>query len=127
MKNTENDKKEFHAVFMVSRKIGFEVEYYRLGSNTNQHFTTQAFEFNQPKTDYTRCGQSQELLKGVANKAYKFYKKWDKLHLHAMTEMQYNEMITDIEVLKVVYPCHLISDNDIRFSSIKNLSMTFKK
>ena len=125
MKN-EKDFKEFHAVFMVSRKIGFEVSYYRLGNNTNQDFTTSAFEFNQPKSDYSQCGQAQEILKGVANKAYKFYKKWDKLHLSVMTRSQYCEMLEDMESLKAFYPCHIISDNEIRFSTIKDLSMTFK-
>ena len=68
--------REFHYGFEITRKIIFKVSYYTLGSNKNAYFTTGASEFNQPKTDWCRCGQAQEGLLPKGSKAYEFYKKW---------------------------------------------------
>ena len=94
-------KKEFKYIFQISKLITFEVNYYTLGNNSNPYFTTSANEFIRSKKDYSTCGQAQKsLLKGYA---MQFYKKWDKLHLKDLSDIQYQELITDIEVLKSKY------------------------
>ena len=92
---------EFHAMFQLTRKTLFEVSYYTLGSNKSAYFTTSAYEFNQPKTDWSRGGQAQEDLCTGAAKA--FYKKWDPKHLHMLDDQQFEEMVKDLEVLKQHY------------------------
>jgi len=116
---------EFHAAFQLTRKIIFEVDYYTLGSNSSAYFATSACEFNQPKTDFNRCGQAQDdLCSGVAKD---FYKKWDKYHLHKLDDQQFEEMINDLEVLKQHYNyIEFKADfqpEDIRFWQEKQLSM----
>ena len=117
----KNQTEVFFA-FQISRKIVFEVSFRRLGQNTYQELTTSAAQFNQPKTNYCRCGQAQnDLLKG-AHKAMAFFKKWDLFHLRPLTEKKYSEMLLDIELLKAQYN-FIESDRDIRFWDIKDLSM----
>lgn len=96
-------KKEFTAVFQITKKIIFEVNYYTLGNNNNAHFSTSASEFNQPKTDFRSCGQAQEKLLPVSSMAGRFFKKWDSKHLSDLTEDEYAEMIADLEKLKEKY------------------------
>lgn len=96
-------KKEFIAVFQISKKIIFEVNYYTLMDNENAHFTTSANEFNQPKTDYKICGQAQEKLLSANSTAGLFFKKWDSKHLSDLTEDEYVEMVADLEKLKEKY------------------------
>ena len=77
----------FKYVFQLSKKNIFEVEYSRCGNNTNKHFSTSAAQFNQPKSDYNRCGQAQnDLLKGFPL-AMNFFKAFDELHLKDLTEI----------------------------------------
>lgn len=64
----------FQYVFQLSKKIVFEVSYYRLGNNTNKDFSTSASEFNQPKSNYNRCGQAQNDLLKDFPLAMDFYK-----------------------------------------------------
>lgn len=124
-------KKEFIASFQLSKKIVFNVDFYTLGSNSYPHFSTSAYEFNQPKTDYCRCGQAQEDLTKKFLIARRFWKKWDKKHLQDLTENEYGELMQDIETLKEKYN-YIYKELDeslkpynpnIRFYDLKKLSM----
>lgn len=120
-------KKEFLAVFQVTRTITFEVEYYTLGSNSSPYFSTSANVFNRPKTDYNQCGQCQEDVLPRGSKAYQFYKKWDDKHLLDLTESEYEEMVSDLEALKNKYN-YIIEEpsknhSSISFHTCKELSM----
>lgn len=98
-------KKEFIAVFQLSKTKIFEVGYYTLSNNKTAHFATSAAEFCRNKRDYARCGQAQkDVLKGYP-RAMMFFKKWDKLHLHDLTEEEYQEMREDMERLADRYNC----------------------
>ena len=96
-------KKEFIASFQLSKKIIFNVDFYTLGNNSCPHFSTSAFEFNQPKTDYCIGGQAQEDLTKGFYVARRFWKKWDKKHLQNLTEKEYVDLIIDLERMKQVY------------------------
>lgn len=96
-------KKEFQVVFQLSKTRVFEVKYYTLSTNQHPHFATSAYEFCRNKRDWSRGGQSQEYVcKGFLS-AYRFYQKWDKLHLKDMTEEEYSEMRYDLEKLMEKY------------------------
>lgn len=123
-------KFEFHYAFQITRKIIFEVEYYTLGSNKSADFTTCANEFNQPKTDWCRCGQAQKDLL-VGGLARSFYDKWDKYHLKDITDQEvFDDLIKDIEELKKKYNYigHIADSHprDISFWELKKLSMNKK-
>lgn len=96
-------KKEFIASFQLSKKIIFEVNFYTLGNNSHPYFSTSAYEFNQPKTDYRRGGQAQEDLTKGFYIARRFWRKWDEKHLQDLTEEEYAELITDLEKMKQTY------------------------
>ncbi len=96
-------KKEFIASFQLSKKIVFNVNFYTLGNNFHPYFSTSAFEFNQPKTDYCRGGQAQEDLTKNFYVARRFWKKWDKKHLQDLTEEEYTDLIIDLEKMKGAY------------------------
>lgn len=120
MTNSTKELTSFHFVFQLSKKVVFEVNYYRLGNNENKYFTTSASKFNQPKTDYNHCGQAQnDLCFGVAKE---FYKKWDFLHTQDITELQYNQIISDLEVLKSKYNFIYRESRSFGFEDIKELS-----
>ena len=120
--------KKFWA-FQINKTIIFEVEYYQLKGNATPYFSTSASQFNQPKTDWSRCGQAQEDLLPHNTYVYKFWKKWDKKHLRDLTAEEYRELITDIKRLKNIYNyIELEQDNNlwrthISFNSLKALSM----
>lgn len=97
------DKKEFHAMFEITRNIIFEVAYYTLGSNKNANFTTSANLLNRPKSDYKQCGQAQDSLLPKGSPARIFYEKWDDLHLSDLTDEQYQDLLFDLEVLRIRY------------------------
>ena len=96
-------KKEFIASFQLSKKIVFNVDFYTLGNNSYPHFSTSAFEFNQPKTDYCMGGQAQEDLTKGFYTARRFWRKWDKKHLQDLTEEEYADLIIDLEKMKQTY------------------------
>lgn len=96
-------KKEFLIAFQITKKIIFTVNYYTCGSNNHPYFATEADEFNQPKTDYSRCGQAQDALLCKGTLARRFWEKWDGKHLEDLTQEEYDEMVTDVEVLKGKY------------------------
>lgn len=115
-----NNIKDFGLVFQITKKIIFEVEYYHCGSNKEPYFSTSVAVFNQPKTDYNRCGQCQpDVLKG---QALKFWKKWDRYHLHKLTAAGYNALLKDIEDLKACYNFIEVNPNYSNFYKIKELS-----
>lgn len=121
-------EKKFWA-FQITRKIIFEIKYYKLGNNQTPHFSTSASEFNQPKTDWEQCGQAQETLLPKNSLAYKFYKKWDEKHLQDLTNEEYSQLIKDIKQLKNKYN-YIEQEQDkecikthIPFYALKDLSM----
>jgi hypothetical protein len=117
------ENQSLNIVFQLSKKIMFNVRYYRCGGNTNKYFSTSADEFNQPKTDYTQCGQAQKtLLKGFGS-AMSFYKKWGLKHLQDLNELEYNELLTDLSILKDKYN-FIENDKDysIGFNTVKEFS-----
>lgn len=95
------DRKEFKAVFQLSKTIIFEVEYYTLENNSHPYFTTRASQFVRNKRAFSRCGQCQaDILTGAAKR---FWGKWDTLHLKDLTAEQYAEMFEDLKNLCVLY------------------------
>lgn len=102
-KNMKTNKKYYFWAFQITKKIIFEVEYYILGGNKNPYFSTSANEFNQPKTDFARCGQAQDELLSKETEARKFWEKWDRFHLHDLTLAEYGELLVDIQKLKTFY------------------------
>ena len=89
---------QFRFTFQLSRKEIFEVAIYGDGC-----LATSAAVFNQPKTDFSRCGQCQEDVTKGHRAARRFYKKWDPFHLRKLTPEQYQELAADINVLKERY------------------------
>lgn len=120
-------KFEFHAVFEISRKIIFEVDFYTLGSNNHPYFTTSAFEFNQPKTDWKSGGQGQERLLSHNSVAYEFYKKWDFKHLHDLSEVEFIEMLSNMNELCDTYNFLYIDDKENYWEAYKNNGFTFSQ
>ena len=120
--------KKFWA-FQISKKIIFEIEYYQLKGNKNAYFATSANEFNQPKTDWERCGQAQEALLPKSSEAYKFWKKWDKKHFEDLTDEEFNELLEDIAILKETYNFieqeqdESLNKEFLTFYELKELSM----
>lgn len=97
-----SSKKEFTAVFQLSKMCVFEISYYTCGNNPKPYFATRAAEFVRNKQDYKTCGQCQDrIVKFIT--ARKFWKKWDCKHLSDLTIKEYHEMISDMEELKKKY------------------------
>ena len=120
----KTELKSFHYVFQLSKTILFNVNYYRFGNNSKKHFSTSADQFNKPKSDYSQGGQAQEtLLKGYST-AMSFYKKFDPLHLHDLTDLEYSNILAGIDKLKAKYN-YLQSDDNNRsfaFSEVREFS-----
>ena len=67
----------------------FQIDYYRLSNNKKPHLSMSYKDWqNQEEMDHK-------------NPVYHFYKKWYIFHLHEMTIAEYNEMIDDINKLKL--------------------------
>lgn len=124
-------RKEFIATFQITRMVLFSVNYYTLGSNENPYFTTNAVKFVRNKLDYSDCGQCQERILPKGSVARKFFKKWDKHHLHQLNAEQLEELHADLEILKENYN-YLFKEQDtfqhdsnnyFSFSRCKDLSM----
>ena len=121
---------EFHYAFEITRTIIFEVSYYTLGNNKTPYFTTSASQFNRPKSDWITCGQAQDELLPKGSKARIFYKKWDEKHLKNLTEAEYKELRSDLEVLKEKYN-YIVKEqktfagtsSGFHFHELKDLSM----
>lgn len=120
-------KFEFHAVFAISRMIIFEVSYYTLGNNKTPYFTTSAYEFNQPKTDWRSGGQGQDRLLPDFPKAYTFYKKWDGYHFSVMTRNVFEEMWKDVLELCENYNYLLIAENHPQWKWYKDSGFAFSQ
>lgn len=117
------EKQSFKYVFQMTKLITFEVSYYRCGNNENKYFATSANKLIRSKRDYCECGQAQDSLLPNFNTAYKFYKKWDPLHLKDLTNEQYEELLIDIEKLKSRYNyIYNESDRYISFYDVVTLS-----
>lgn len=92
----------FEYTFQQSKKVIFEVRYDDLhGANKKPDFATSAAVFNQPKTDFNRCGQCQEDV--LTGQARAFWEKWDKKHLCYLSPDEEREVLADIETLKASY------------------------
>ncbi len=119
--------KEFQYCFAVERGVIFEVAYYTLGSNRDPYFTTSAAQFNRPRTDFNQCGQSQKDLLKKRTSARVFYSKYDKYHLKALTQEQYDQVVNSIEQLKTEYPHYIKTDGkDISFSQAVAAERAFR-
>ena len=123
--------KEFVATFQISRMVLFTVDYYTLGSNGHPYFSTDASQFVRNKRDYNRCGQCQNDVLPKGSVARKFFKKWDKHHLHQLTDEQLSQLQEDLEMLKKSYN-YMIMEQDVfgnehrnyfNFYECKELSM----
>lgn len=99
----ENELPSFHFVFLITKRIVFEVNYYRLGGNEHKHFSTQAARLNKPRSDYNICGQAQTELLFNGGAAMHFFRKWDHLHTEAVNKDEHAEILADIERLKEKY------------------------
>lgn len=95
------ENQSFNFVFQITKKITFEVTYHRVGNNKNKYFSTSANVFNQPKSDYSQCGQCQDEV--LTGKALKFYIQVDKFHLKDLTNEEYNHILILLEELKQTY------------------------
>ena len=117
----------FALVFQVTRKVTFEV-HYTIRNDGTHYFSTMANLFNQPKTDYNRCGQCQNEILPKLSKAYHFYRKWDKYHCKPITDgKEWKEMIEDVINLAEGYNC-AVRESHLSFEVCKAISMLpFKK
>lgn len=96
-------RKEFLAVFQITKMKTFEVNYYTLNLNRKPHFATSAYKFIRSKCDYSRGGQAQASILPEGSVARRFWKKWDDCHLKDLTDEQYSELLNDLEELKTRY------------------------
>lgn len=94
---------EFMYCFQIDKMTIFEVRFYTLSTNKTPYFSTSAARFIRSKRDYSTCGQCQKNVLPQYSVACHFFNKWDKLHLHNLTQKEYAEIIADIEGLKAVY------------------------
>ena len=106
------EKREFMAVFQLSKMRMFHVAYYTLSTNSHPHFTTTANEFIRSKRDYRTGGQAQDYVTKGFTTARNFWQKWDPMHLKDLTEEQYTEMVSDLEALKKKYNYILMELNE---------------
>ena len=115
----------FSMVFQITKNIMFEVNYYKIGGNTDPYFSTSAMVFNRPKTDYKLCGQCQASVLPIASSARMFYKKWNKYHCNDIMDSEtYKELLSDLDELKEKYNYVERFDNiDITFNQCRALSM----
>lgn len=115
----------FSMVFQITKTIMFEVNYHKIGSNTNPYFSTSAMVFNRPKTDYKLCGQCQASALPIASSARMFYKKWNKYYCKDIMDSEtYKELLSDLDELKEKYNYVERFDNiDITFNQCRALSM----
>ena len=121
----EDYEKSFGYSFRIAKRVFFFVEFGAVKCSTqNPYFATSGGELNTRRTDFERCGQCQsELLKHRNSKAMKvFYEKWDKLHTKALTYEQYEDLMVDLETLKIAYPYV----QGTRFYNAVNLDRKFK-
>lgn len=95
--------KEFMYCFQIDKMTVFEVDFYTLSTNKEPHFSTSAARFIRSKRDYSQCGQAQKMVLPKGSPAYRFYNKWNRLHLQNLTQDEYTEIMKDIEELKARY------------------------
>lgn len=95
--------KEFMYCFQIDEMRVFEVRFYTLSSNKTPYFATSAAQFIRSKRDYKQCGQAQKEILPKGSAAIRFYNKWNRLHLHDLTQEEYDAVTADIEGLKERY------------------------
>lgn len=121
---------EFKACFQITKLVTFNVKYYTLGGNKNPYFSTSANLFFKNKKGFDSCGQCQERILPKGSLARKFYDKWDKKHLLALTNEELIELYEDVKALKNRYnhlyiECEKFGEmnrKDFSFCEIKELS-----
>ena len=123
--STPISKEEFHVAIALNRIIIFEVNYYTFGKNKYPHFSTLAFKFNQPKTDWSEGGQAQDRL--CFGPAKKFYLKWNKCHCKDMTDEEYYEMRKDLNELLKVFSYYIIKVQEPGEGELIHISFYQKK
>lgn len=94
-------KTEFHYEFQITRLVIFEVSYYTLSTNQHPYFATSARHYVRSKMGVDTCGQCQKHV--LSGEAMRFWRKWDELHLHDLSEEKYAELRRDIDALCEVY------------------------
>ena len=122
---TDNEViKPIHAAFQITRTIMFFVDY-NVNEDKSHYFATHAALFNRPKSDYNRGGQCQESVLPHNSDAYRFFRKWDTLHLRELTDEQYNDLKGDISRLQEKYNSIVLGEpyNNVPFNQAKKLSM----
>lgn len=98
-----NKQKEIIYNFQISKNIVFEVSYRTLKGNSTPYFSTSAWRFNRSKTDFSQGGQAQAKLLPTNSPAWAFWAKWDKYHLHELSNNTHAELLVDVEQLKEQY------------------------
>lgn len=117
--------KEFMYCFQIDKMTVFEVNFYTLSTNKTPYFSTSAARFIRSKRDYSTCGQCQKDVLPKKSVAYRFYDKWDHLHLRNLTPKEYTEIIAHIELLKSRY--NYIEDIREQFGESVNCYIPFYK
>ena len=95
--------KEFKFSFQLSKLDILIVSYYKLNGNKDAYFTISAAVLQRGKQDYAMCGQCQEEVSKGHGAARCFVRKFNSLHNECLNEMQYNEIVAEIEILKQKY------------------------
>ena len=125
--DNKGELKSFHLALQINKFVIFMISYYRLGTNENKYFTTDAVRFVRNKSTFDIGGQCQdEVLKGYSRT---FFKKWDEYHLKDLTEELYIDLMKDIDKLKSLYNFmeNNIDNYDFGFYELKKLSMLKEK
>ncbi len=115
------EKKEFYAVFQLSKTKVFYVDYETVGGNDHPYFATRAGVFCKNKLDWRTVGQCQSVVTDGYPEAKAFFRKWDRLHLHDLSEAEYAEMQSDLDALKERYN-FLYGDREFGFYTVAEWS-----
>lgn len=119
----ERELKDFSIAFQITRLVVFEVRYSHIGDNKEADFATSAEMFTKNKKTYSNAGQCQERVLSEGTPARDFYDKWDAKHLQKLTPEEYDELMSDLQVLKNEYNYIERNDNrDIPFYDVLELS-----
>jgi hypothetical protein len=122
--NLPSYENAFIVTFRLAKKKLFHVTFGGLKSHTQQpYFATSGTQLNHNRSGLSRGGQCQESILSKNTLAYKFYEKWNKLHIKELTMEQYNELVQDMEELKAKYN-HIESTY---FSEIVKFDREFSK
>lgn len=114
----------FDYVFLIGRNEIFNVSYHKHKGNKDYDFTTSIGVFNHPRTDFNQCGQGQDDVLPKKGMAREFWEKWDKKHLHPLTEEEMQEMRKELEEMEKKYPFVKVEDScySVNFSEMVALA-----